>query len=127
MNKITPKDVPHENSFFYKASVVYLCEDGTETIDPTKATLDRFGQPYLLRRVASSELLDICVSPPSKASLSPSDPVSRSSVLSSVNDFSSKSSFPQIYMDKFRVATYADNSVNAFVNNLSETLKNSEL
>lgn len=126
MNKIIPKDVPHENSSFYKASVVYLAEDGSETTDPTKATLDRFGQPYLLRRVGSSDLLDICVSAPSKSSLSPSDPVSRSSVLSSVNDFSSKSSFPQIYMDKFRVASYAENSVNAFVNNLSETLKNSE-
>lgn len=126
MNKVIPRSVPHSDSFFFKSSVVYLSEDGSETSDPLKAKLDRYDMPYLLRRSDSSDLLDICVSSPPRASLSPSDPVSRSSVLASVNDFSSKSSFPQIYMDKFRVYSYADNSVNSFVNNLSETLKNSE-
>lgn len=120
MNKIVPKDTPHDGSYFYKSSVVYLAEDGSETTDPSKAKLDRFGSPHLLRRTSSSEFLDVCVSPPSCASLSPNDPVSRSSVLASVNDFCNKSSYPQVYMDKFRATVYAQNVVNQFVDKVSE-------
>ncbi len=124
MNKIVPRSVPHSDSYFFKSSVVYLSDDGSETSDPLKAKLDRFGMPYLLRRVPSCELLDICISAPPRASLSPSDPVSRSTVLASLNDFSNKSSFPQSYFDKFRALTFANNSVNAFVENYNNSINN---
>lgn len=116
MNEIKPTDVPHRHSYFYKTEVVYLAPDGTETTDPTKAKLDRYGTPYLLRRQASNLPLDICVSAPPASTLNPDDPISRAAVLASLDDGSSRASFPQIYMDKFRAVQYASNSVNAFQN-----------
>lgn len=109
-NNITPKELPHANSGFYEAEILYKHKvDGSLTDDVENAMCNADGMPLIVEIRPSTETLASVVTPCKPLTLSPADPASRAICLEQFGMLNKKVSMPTLMLDRIDAVRYAEN------------------
>lgn len=119
-NNITPKELPHANSGFYEAEILYKHKvDGSLTDDIENAMCNADGMPLIVEIRPSTETLASVVTPCKPLTLSPADPSSRAICLEQFGMLNKKASMPTLMLDRIDAVRYAENVSIAMQNSIN--------